>query len=170
MKTKKLLLGLIIIFTLWGIHIVNKNINNQIAFYNLWDETESIDLIEEIEEIEIINKIEPEAPKMDQIESLIFDIYYYCPCEICTGKPIQSPSRGLTASGKMAKENHTIAMDSRFPFGTLIKINDKIYQVEDRGGNITNNKIDIFVNDHIYALQKGHRIEKVEIIRWGWED
>lgn len=79
----------------------------------------------------------------------------YCPCEKCCGK-----TNGITASGAKATANHTIAAPSNYPFGTKIEIeNYGIYVVEDRGGAIKNNKIDIFMNTHQEALNFGkHQI------------
>ena len=86
------------------------------------------------------------------------DISYYCPMECCNG--IYS---GITASGTVPQEGSTIAMDKRFPFGTEIVIDDTVYCVEDRGGAIKGNKIDIFVSDHQTALQNGRHSETVYI-------
>ena len=54
-------------------------------------------------------------------------------------------------------------MDKRFPFGTEIIIGDTVYVVEDRGGAIKGNKIDIFVSDHQTALENGRHSETVYI-------
>lgn len=86
------------------------------------------------------------------------DISYYCPMECCNG--IYS---GITASGTVPQEGRTIAMDKRFPFGTEIVIDDTVYCVEDRGGAIKGNKIDIFVSDHQTALRNGRHSETVYI-------
>ena len=76
----------------------------------------------------------------------------YCPCAICCGK-----TNGITASGKPATANHTIAADKRFAFGTQMVINGIVYTVEDRGGAITGNHIDIYFNTHSEALAWGKR-------------
>ncbi len=76
----------------------------------------------------------------------------YCPCVICCGK-----TNGITASGAHAQANHTIATDSRFDFGTQLVIDGQVYTVEDRGGAIQGNRIDIFFNTHQEALEYGRR-------------
>ncbi len=76
----------------------------------------------------------------------------YCPCVICCGK-----TNGITASGRPATANHTIAADKRFAFGTQMIINGMVYTVDDRGGAITGNHIDIFFNTHAEALAFGKR-------------
>ncbi|MBQ1327157.1 MAG: hypothetical protein IIY49_03875 [Eubacterium sp.] len=76
----------------------------------------------------------------------------YCPCVVCCGK-----TNGITASGAHAQANHTIATDSRFDFGTQLVIDGQVYTVEDRGGAIQGNRIDIFFNTHQEALNYGRR-------------
>lgn len=80
----------------------------------------------------------------------------YCPCVICCGK-----TNGITASGKLATSNHTIAADSRYAFGTQMIINGQVYTVEDRGGAIKGNHIDIFFNSHSEALAFGKKTADV---------
>ena len=87
------------------------------------------------------------------------NISYYCNCEQCCG----IWADGLTASGTVPEQGRTIAADKRFPFGTEIVIDDTVYCVEDRGGAIKGNKIDIFVSDHQTALQNGRHSETVYI-------
>ncbi len=91
----------------------------------------------------------------------------YCPCIICCGK-----TNGITASGAKASEGTTIAAWSSLPFGTEVYIpyfdngsdNKGIYEVQDRGGAITNEKIDIFFNSHEEALKFGRRTIEIYII------
>ena len=80
-----------------------------------------------------------------------FTITYYCPCTKCCGKY----ANGITASGALAKANHTIAASAQYKFGTKMKINNTVYTVEDRGGAIKGNKIDIYVDSHEEALKLG---------------
>lgn len=77
----------------------------------------------------------------------------YCPCARCCGK-----TNGITASGTHASANHTIAADTRvLPFGTQVVLNGTVYTVEDRGGAIQGNRIDIFFASHQEALNYGKR-------------
>lgn len=103
-------------------------------------------------------EIEEYGPK---IESLgLFTLTAYCPCSLCCGK-----SDGITASGTIATEGRTIAADtSILPFGTEVYINGQAYVVEDRGGAVKGNKLDIFFNDHEEALQFGVKRD-VEVFR-----
>ena len=83
----------------------------------------------------------------------------YCPCAICCGK-----TNGITACGTLATANHTIAADSRFSFGTKMVINGVVYTVEDRGGAIKGNRIDIFFTTHQDALNFGRQTADVYIV------
>ena len=83
----------------------------------------------------------------------------YCSCAKCCGK-----SNGVTSSGNIAKEWHTIAAGSGYPIGTVIYIpafsdqpNGGWFVVEDRGGAISNNRIDVFMGSHSAAIQFGRR-------------
>mgnify|MGYP001060290821 FL=1 len=66
--------------------------------------------------------------------------------------------------GTYAKEGHTVAAPSNFSFGTKLSINGKTYTVEDRGGAIKGNRIDIYVNTHSEALAWGVRYLPVEVL------
>jgi len=91
-------------------------------------------------------------------ESKIFKITAYCPCAKCCGK-----QTGITASGTRATAGRTIAASSQFAFGTKLVINGKVYTVEDRGGAIKGNKIDIYMNTHAEALQWGVKYLPVQV-------
>lgn len=92
-----------------------------------------------------INKTEPKQTSLG-----VFKISHYCPCEKCCGK-----TNGITASGTRATPNKTVAAGTALPFGTILKIGSQEYVVEDRGGAIGNNRIDVFCSSHTEALQKG---------------
>lgn len=84
----------------------------------------------------------------------------YCPCKQCCGK-----TNGITASGAKAKAETTVAMSSRYKFGTKIEIKGMgTYIVQDRGGAITENRIDIFFNTHQEALKFGRRTVYLKIL------
>ena len=83
----------------------------------------------------------------------------YCACMICCGK-----TNGITSSGNIAKEWYTIAAGSSYPIGTVIYIpaladkpNGGWFVVEDRGGAISDNKIDVYIGSHSQALIFGRR-------------
>ena len=89
----------------------------------------------------------------------VYKITAYCPCAKCCGK-----TNGRTASGTTATAGRTVAASSKFSFGTKLNIGGHVYTVEDRGGAINGNKIDIFVNTHAEALQWGVRYLNVSVV------
>ena len=94
-----------------------------------------------------------------------FTLTGYCPCPICCGS-YSNMENPVTASGTIATPGRTIAADtSIFPFGTKLLINGQIYTVEDRGGAIKGNRIDIFFATHQEALIFGRRGASVYIVQ-----
>lgn len=79
-----------------------------------------------------------------------YKITYYCACHKCCGK-----TDGITASGAKAVAGTTVAAPKNFPFGTKLVIGGHTYTVQDRGGSIKGNRLDVFVNSHSEALAKG---------------
>ena len=85
----------------------------------------------------------------------------YCGCAKCCGK-----STGRTASGTMATQGRTVAMPSSYKFGTKIEIQGMgNYVVEDRGGAIKGNRIDIFFSNHQSALNFGKRTINLRVVQ-----
>ena len=89
-----------------------------------------------------------------------YKITAYCSCAKCCGK-----ATGRTASGTHATAGRTVAAPGNFAFGTKLNIGGKIYVVEDRGGAIQGNRIDIYVNSHEAALQWGVRYLPVSVVQ-----
>lgn len=90
-----------------------------------------------------------------------FKITGYCGYSSCCGK-----TTGITASGTKATAGRTIAADtSKLPFGTKVVINGHTYTVEDRGGAIRGNRIDVFFSSHAKALEWGVRYCDVYTVR-----
>lgn len=91
-------------------------------------------------------KTEIETLKTQPIRYIgTFKVTYYCSCEQCCGK-----TDGITASGAKVAEGVTVAADiSMLPFGTKIYIEgigERI--VQDTGGKIKGNKLDVYVASH----------------------
>ena len=83
----------------------------------------------------------------------------YCACVRCCGK-----SNGITSSGAQATEWYTVAAGSGYPIGTVIYIpaladkpNGGWFVVQDRGGAISNNRIDVYMGSHQAAINFGRR-------------
>lgn len=85
-----------------------------------------------------------------------FLITYYCPCAECCGW-----TDGPTASGVYPVEGLTIAADPSIPFGTKLMIDGSTYTVQDRGGAIKGNHIDVFSSTHKKALSNHTRTTSV---------
>ena len=88
-----------------------------------------------------------------------YKVTAYCSCAKCCGK-----TTGRTASGTQATAGRTVAASSQFAFGTKLNIGGHTYTVEDRGGAINGNRIDIFVNSHAEALRWGVRYLNVDVV------
>ena len=83
----------------------------------------------------------------------------YCSCVKCTGS-----GNGRTASGAIASSWYTLAAGKGIPIGTIVYIpafankpNGGWFVVQDRGGAISNNRIDIYMGSHGEANAFGRR-------------
>lgn len=88
-----------------------------------------------------------------------FNTSAYCSCAKCCGK-----TTGITSSGAKASSWYTLAAGKSYPVGTIIYIpyfkdkpNGGWFVVQDRGGAISNVKLDVFMGSHAQALQFGRR-------------
>ena len=91
--------------------------------------------------------------------TIICKVTAYCSCAKCCGK-----TNGITASGTKATAGRTVAASSQFSFGTKLLINGKEYVVEDRGGAINGNRIDMFMSSHSAALAWGVKYLPVTVV------
>ena len=74
-------------------------------------------------------------------------------------------SKGITASGTHVKQGRTIAAPSWIPFGTKVIIGGHEYLVEDRGGYISDNRLDIYMDSRDDAVEFGRK--KLEVtVEW----
>lgn len=103
----------------------------------------------------------------------------YCKCGKCCGwhrnwllMPVYSsgPSRGkrkqvgITASGEMAGYGTIAADTSIYPFGTVMYVEGYGWgRVEDRGGMIKGNRIDLFFHNHRRAEKWGRQNKNVKV-------
>ena len=80
------------------------------------------------------------------------------------GKSPTSPSYGITSSGARAKAWYTVAAGKGYAIGTIIYIpyfanepNGGWFVVQDRGGAITNNKLDVYMSTYNECIKFGRR-------------
>ena len=103
-----------------------------------------------------LNIIEKDGYKLQSLG--VYKLTAYCSCAKCCGK-----TDGITASGTHVTAGRTIAAPKTFAFGTKIMINGHVYTVEDRGGAIQGNRIDIYFDTHEEALKFG--VKNMEIFK-----
>ena len=117
------------------------------------------------EQIEIMDMLldQKVVPEIKLKETYIgeFTITYYCACRECCDK-----ADGITASGTLAQEGQTVAADwDMIEPGTEIFIEGVGFRtVEDKGGAIQSNRLDVFMNSHSAALEAGIGQAKVYIV------
>lgn len=102
----------------------------------------------------LAKKVQGITPKVKTMNTSAYDA-----CIKCCGK-----TNGITSSGAKASPWYTIAAGKGYKIGTVIYIpyfknkpNGGWFVVQDRGGAISNNKIDIFMSTHNECLQFGRR-------------
>jgi 3D (Asp-Asp-Asp) domain-containing protein len=117
--------------------------------------------------------------KGGRVEYVTLKATGYCKCGECCGwrrnlllqpvyayGPMEGEKKkiGETASGTKAKKGTVAADTNVFPFGTRMRIpgyGDGV--VEDRGGAIQGDKIDLFFKTHKQALEWGRQTITVEV-------
>ncbi len=92
-----------------------------------------------------------EAAASDKSAARFYTVTAYCPCEICCGKWAD----GHTASGVLAR-GKIVAAPPGMPFGTVLEIPGYgRCRVQDRGGAIKGNRLDVLFATHQEALNWG---------------
>ena len=89
-----------------------------------------------------------------------FEVTGYCGCEKCCGL-----KGGLTKTEKIPKAGYTIAADPEvLPMGSKVEIDGIVYMVEDTGGLVKGNVIDIYFDTHEEAVMFGRQKKKVYLV------
>jgi len=102
----------------------------------------------------------PTEPAQDYTE-VEMNVSAYCPCEKCCGEFAD----GITASGIPAK-GRLIAAPKKYSFGTRMDVPGYgTALVEDRGGAIKGNKIDLLFPTHQEALNWGRQYLTVKVYK-----
>ena len=99
-----------------------------------------------------------------------FRITHYCACKECCGKDESDPWYGITATGTVATEGRTIAVDPDvIPYGSRVAVfydDGRIveYVAEDCGGAVDGLEVDVFIADHDRANELGVKSGSVYIV------
>lgn len=127
----------------------------------------------------------PRPPRGVKPIERVMEVTAYCNCGHCCGwhrsrwlrRPIVSAGAqagqrkqvGITASGTRARMGTVAADTRRYPFGTIVYVPGYGYgRVEDRGGAIRGDKLDLWYPSHQQALEWGR--QRVRVLIWPAED
>lgn len=119
---------------------------------------------------ETIAETEPAAEPIPRYTSVgTFKLTAYCSCEHCcdeyaVNRPKDENGNPIvyTANMSVAKQGVTVAADTNvLPFGTSLLIDGHEYIVQDRGGAIQGNRIDVYFDSHQEALVFGVQYKEV---------
>lgn len=96
----------------------------------------------------------------------IYEVTAYTANKESTGKSKGDPDYGITASGTVVKNNQTLACPKNMKFGTKVYIPyfDVTFICEDRGGSITDRRLDVYMEDLQDALDFGRRKLEVKVL------
>ena len=114
--------------------------------------------------------VQPPAPEPEpkEPECIEYEATAYCSCEKCCGSWALNRPDGIvyTASGAVAEQGVTIAADwDVLPPETVVYIDGLGERVvQDRGGAIKGNAVDIYFEDHDEALVFGRQAVRLYII------
>jgi len=125
-----------------------------------------------VEAEKVTEKMEPKSVELvEKWETVTMNVSAYCSCEKCCEQwaaiPVSSGKR-TTASGHIIKiGDRFVAAPRSYPFGTAMIIegyaNGKIVKVEDVGGAIKGNKLDLYFDQHQDALNWGRKNVDVKV-------
>jgi 3D (Asp-Asp-Asp) domain-containing protein len=103
---------------------------------------------------------------IDETRYETYEVTAYTAGYESTGKRPGHPAYGITASGAYVTEWQTLACPKELPFGSRIYIPyfDTEFICEDRGGDITEGRLDVYIADLDEALAFGRRELSVLII------
>lgn len=171
MKHNKLLLvifSILLAFTTWFVYERTVDAEQVKDHRHAVSSTESIKTIKKTEEKRQKKKKKKEEkqrkskkPEKRKITMGRFKLTGYCACYEC------SEGWGRkTHSGTYAESNHTVAADlSVLNLGDWITIDGKKYKVEDSGGAVKGDTIDIFFDTHEEVEEFGVRYGNVNLWR-----
>ena len=135
---------------------------------NTPESSEPVSSVASIEPVEIGTMAEPIIEFITEVttEPIYLGKYKltaYCSCQRCcnswsNNRPVDEYGNEVVigATGEVLTAGYSIAVDpSVIPYGSIVVINDKVYEAMDCGGAIKGNRIDVYFNSHEEALEFG---------------
>lgn len=157
--------------------ISEQNITRKAEIDKVTEEKRKLDLqinilndeIKTLRETQKTNRGDDEPKGVRKVmEVTAYDLSY----QSCQKWP-DHPEYGITASGNRVSEWHTIAAGKEIPFGTKVympyfkdKPNKGIFVVEDRGGGVGYNRLDIYMENYADCMEFGRQ----DLTVWILED
>jgi 3D (Asp-Asp-Asp) domain-containing protein len=125
----------------------------------------------ESESSDSITEQKPTEPELISLGE--YKLTAYCGCTECCGvwgenRPLDCNGNPIvyTANHTVAVEGVTIAADLNvLPYGTKVIIDGHTYIVQDKGGSINGNKIDVYFESHQAALEFGVQYKEIFVER-----
>lgn len=129
----------------------------------IWQQEDCLDQIMDLRnEVDNLMEREDEEDNAEVTSLGEFEITHYCTCAACCG----TYASGYTATGTKATPGRTVAADPEvIPYGTTIIIDGKEYIVEDCGGAVKGNHIDVLMGSHSEAVSAGRYYTEVGVKR-----
>jgi 3D (Asp-Asp-Asp) domain-containing protein len=162
-----LIVLLIILATMYIVYGIDGAVQTQ-KYENIIDKQNAQlkDKKEQIEILEVVLNHHEHEEKIIKEYVGEFEITYYTAGYESCGKLPSDPEYGITASGTIVKEGQTIAADwDVLAPGTKVYIEgvgERI--VEDKGGLIKGNAIDVYVENVEEALENGRHMANVYVL------
>jgi 3D (Asp-Asp-Asp) domain-containing protein len=98
----------------------------------------------------------------------IYTVTAYTAGPESTGKRRGDRDFGITAAGTTVRDGYTIACGPSLPFGTVVVIDGiGARTCADRGGAITDGRLDVFISDLSVARKFGRRRLRITILPMG---
>ena len=116
------------------------------------------------------NKVTVTAPK-EEWETITMKVTAYCPCEVCCEQwadiPVSSGKRKTASGHTISNGDKFVAAPRIYSFGTEMVIEGyaggNVVKVEDIGGAIKGNKLDLYFDSHKTSLIWGVRYVEVKV-------
>ena len=128
---------------------------------SITDEQPPVDIV-------ILETVTPEVEWFEYVATA------YCPCEKCCGiwatkRPLDENGEQIVygATGIVLQQGVSVAADtSVHPMGTQLEIEGiGTYTVQDRGGAIKGNRLDVYFDNHADAAKFGKQTVRVRVVK-----